>query len=108
MTKQDTHKIQEALDLLNAAAHEQKDDIGELLKGKYEALKDVVQGLETEAVDAAKHGAERLSELKDSATERVKETAQNIDQKVHDDPWKTLGLPILGAFVVGYLLGRKD
>jgi len=108
MTKQDTHKIQEALDLLNEAAHEQKDDIGEMLKGKYDALKEIVQGLETEAGETAKHGAEWLGDMKESATEQVKETAQHIDQKVHEDPWKTLGLPILGAFVVGYLLGRKD
>jgi ElaB/YqjD/DUF883 family membrane-anchored ribosome-binding protein len=31
-----------------------------------------------------------------------------VDSKVHEDPWKTLGLAVIGAFAVGMLMGKKD
>jgi len=108
MTKQDTQKIHEALSLLNEAAHDKKDEINELLGSKYSALKEAVQGLESDVADKAHHGAERLGELKEAATERVKSTAESVDRKAHEEPWKVLGLPIIGALAIGYLLGRKD
>ena len=108
MAKHTTTTIQEALTLLDEAAREKKDDIGELVAGKYEALKEAFLGVEADVADKAKQGSERLSELKDAATERVKDAAHLIDKKVHQDPWMTLGLPILGALAIGFLLGRKD
>ncbi len=108
MSKHNTTTIQEALTLLDEAAREKKEDIGDLVSGKYEALKEAFLGVEAEVADKAKQGAERLGELKDSATERMKEAAHQIDKKVHEDPWMTLGLPILGALAIGFLLGRKD
>ena len=107
MTKQKTQKINEALTLLNEAALEKKEDVAELLSSKYAALKEVFHGLESEVAKKARHGAEHLGEIKDAAAERVKDTATQVDRKVHEDPWKAMGLSVLGAFAIGFLVGRK-
>jgi len=108
MTKQDTQKIQDALSLLEEAAREKTEDVSELIAGKYQQLKDVFYSLEDEASEKTRHGAERLSELKDAASERAQDTAARVDKKVHEAPWVTLGLPILGALAIGFMFGRKD
>jgi len=93
--------------LLDEVAREKKEDVSDLLTGKYEALREVFRGMDSEVTDKARHGAEHLGELKEAATERVKDTASRVDHKIHEDPWKALGLSVLGALAVGFLLGRK-
>ncbi|MDD2598485.1 MAG: hypothetical protein PHO37_04585 [Kiritimatiellae bacterium] len=104
---QETQKIHEALALLNEAAHESKEDISELITSKYEALKGVLHDLEADVKGKVQHGAEYLSELKESAAERGKDAALRVDHKVHEDPWKAIGISALCAFTIGFVLGHK-
>mgnify|MGYP001086267237 CR=1 FL=1 len=108
MNKQDAQKINEALELLNEAAKGQKDEIGSLISEKYKDLKGTLSGLESSLEDSAHDSAERLKELREAAAGQAATAASQIDRKVHDDPWKTLGLTVLGALAVGVLIGRKD
>jgi ElaB/YqjD/DUF883 family membrane-anchored ribosome-binding protein len=108
MNRQDTQKIHEALTLLNEVAKEKKENVRDLLGDKYQALKEAVGEVKEEASGKAHEGVERLEELKETVTDRARSTAERVDRKVHEDPWKMLGFPIIGAFAVGFLLGRKD
>ncbi|MDF3130982.1 hypothetical protein P0Y35_17360 [Kiritimatiellaeota bacterium B1221] len=108
MNKQDAQKINEALELLNEAAKGQKDELSSLISDKYKDLKSSLSGFESTMEDKAESAAERLQELKDTAAAQASGTANQIDQKVHDDPWKTVGLTALAALAVGVFIGRKD
>jgi len=108
MNKQDAQKIDEALALLNEAAKGQKDAISDLITEKYANLKGTVLDTESKLEENAQEGIERLKALKDAAADQAKSTASHIDQRAHDDPWKTLGWTVLGALAVGVLIGRKD
>jgi ElaB/YqjD/DUF883 family membrane-anchored ribosome-binding protein len=102
-----TEKIHEALALLNEAAREKKDELGQMLHGKYDALKDTVLSVQSDVVDHAKQGVRKTEDLGAAAAERAKEAAAAIDRKAHDDPWRILGWSVAGAFLVGLLVGRK-
>lgn len=108
MKKQDVQKIDEALALLSEAAKDQKDEISELISKKYANLKDTVMGAESKMEGHIHEGAEHVKEFKDSTTEQAKSAASQIDHRVHEDPWKTLGWTVLGALAVGVLIGRRD
>jgi len=107
-TKQETQKINEALELLNEAARDKKDDLTKTVSDKYGDLKNALLEMESDIAGTAHQGARRLEELKEAAAQRARETARQVDQKAHEDPWKALGWSVAGAFVVGFLLGRKD
>lgn len=106
--KHDVQKIDEALSLLNEAAHHQKDEISDLISSKYGNLKTTLQGLEEKAADTAHEGADRLRELREAAALHAHDAVDTVDRKAHEDPWKTLGWSVIGAFAIGLLLGRKD
>jgi ElaB/YqjD/DUF883 family membrane-anchored ribosome-binding protein len=103
-----TEKINEALALLNEAARDKKDEFGDLLGDKYVDLKQAVLGMESELEAKTRRSVQKVKAVSHDASEHVKHAASAVDQKVHEDPWKTFGWAVAGAFVVGILLGRKD
>lgn len=107
MAKQDAQKINEALSVLNEAARTGREELEELFSDKYNDLRSAVRDAEAQLSDSARQGAHRLGEMKDSAVERVKDTALQVDRKAHESPWKIFGSMVAGAFVVGFLLGRR-
>lgn len=108
MKKQDVQKIDEALSLLSEAATHQKDEITDLISSKYENLKSTFQSLEEKATDKTHESVDRLRELREAAALHAHEAMDTVDRKAHEDPWKTLGWSVIGAFAIGLLLGRKD
>lgn len=106
--KESSKKIQEALDLLNEAARDKKEEFEDIMTGKYSELKSTLLDMEAQAEKGAEQGAERAKELGQEAREVVNQKAHQIDEHVHQDPWKVLGWSVAGAFMVGFLLGRKD
>ena len=110
MTRPDdsTEKIHEALALLNEAARDKKNEFKDLLGNKYTDLREVVAGLETDAEQRVRHSMDRAHEVGQDASERVQNTAQRIDRRVHEDPWKTVGWAVVGAFLAGFLVGHKE
>jgi ElaB/YqjD/DUF883 family membrane-anchored ribosome-binding protein len=103
-----TEKIHQALALLNEAAKEKAEELGALLHGKYGDLKSAILSAESQVVDQAKQGMHKAEDLGHLTAERIRQVAGTVDRKAHDDPWNTLGWSVVGAFLVGFLLGRRD
>ena len=78
-------KFEEALQLLNEAAKEKKEDVVKLLSEKYSHIKDA------------------LSEGRDKAGEVFEE----VDEKVRKNPWPYIGGVAIGALLLGYILGNQ-
>ncbi len=102
-----TEKLQEALELLNEAAHEKREELKALMSGKYQNLKETVVGVEGRVAEHINEAAERLAHARDLTQERLKDAGQAVDRKVHEEPWKALGIGALTAFLLGYIIGRK-
>jgi ElaB/YqjD/DUF883 family membrane-anchored ribosome-binding protein len=100
-------KFEEALQLLNEAAREKKDEIGRLLSDKYSHIRDVVQ-------DAAERNRETFRRVKKQAervwednSEKVREFAEDVDEQVHKNPWPYIGGAALAALLLGFILGNS-
>jgi ElaB/YqjD/DUF883 family membrane-anchored ribosome-binding protein len=101
-------KIREALDLLNQAASESKAELKEILASKHTDLESLLKLIGAEVRGAAHLGAERLDEMREAGEAKLRDAADLLDRKVHDEPWRMLGWATVGALVFGYILGSRD
>ncbi len=100
-------KIQDALELLNEAAQEKKDEVYEVLGNKYEHLKDVFESVAENGHEIAGQAKKQIVRGLHAEEKKLRETAAQWDKKVHKDPWKVIGSVALGTLVLGLILGRK-
>lgn len=101
-------KFEEALALLNDAAKDKKDELQGLITDKYSHLKEALH-------DAALSNQEALKRLRKQAeravkygTEQAKDVAEDIDEKVRQNPWAYIGGAAVGALLLGFILGASS
>jgi ElaB/YqjD/DUF883 family membrane-anchored ribosome-binding protein len=96
----DPRNLSEAIHRLESASkgtgngHSKLSEDFETVRKSFEALKE----------DFFKATGESLEQ----GREKVKEYSQTVDKQVHENPWWALGIVGLFAFLIGFLLGRKD
>ncbi len=104
-------KISEALALLEEAAKDKRDEVRNLITGKYENLRGAVVQAEHTAAEvltaAQKRAVEAILHAKEVGQEKVKHAATVVDDQVHATPWPFIGGAALTALLVGYILGRR-
>lgn len=100
-------KIDEALQLLNEAAKEKKDELRHLLTDKYASIKETLTEValnNREVLDRAKRIAiERFEEGQEKVTEAVGE----LDREVKKNPWPYIGGAAAAALLIGYAMGSS-
>ena len=100
-------KITEALELLNEAAKEKKDELQGLFTDQYSHIKQVmVAGADQgkQFVDKARHLAQDAIV---EGEEKIKEVASEADKRVHKDPWPYIAGAAVVSLLLGYLMGSK-
>ena len=100
-------KIQDALDLLNDAAQEKKDEVYELIGDKYESLREVFETVLSNGQDVAMHAQKRINKSLHEEEKKIRQAAAQWGKKIHQEPWKYLGGVAVGSLIFGLLLGRK-
>lgn len=104
-------KLADALKMLEDAAKEKKNELQNMIKGKYSHLKDALIDKEediTHALLAAKKQAlKAAAQASEIGTERAKELAAEVDEQVRENPWPYIGGVALGSLLIGYILGRS-
>ncbi len=79
-----------------ALAKEAKTASGEAIDEKVHAAR-----------DALRDGMENLKKHGEVVREKAIEQSKGVDELVHENPWKSIGIAALGGFVLSLLL-RKD
>ena len=104
-------KLSEALKMLEDAAKEKKDELQNMIKGKYSHLKEALIDKEEDiahALLAAKKQAMKAAvQASEIGTERAREIADEVDKQVRENPWPYIGGVALGSLLIGYILGRS-
>ena len=103
-------KLTEALELLNEAAREKKDEIQKLIGDRYSDIQDAMHEVAAEGRRNFKKAKRVAEDVVEDGQEKVEKTLQSFDKKIRKEPWKYIGGTALGALVFGFLLGssKKD
>ncbi len=96
----DKVKIHEALELLDAAAAEERADLADMIGDGYDTLKEFVGTLGTN-VQREVRGAYKAGEA------RVRAAASEVDGHVHANPWAYIGGSAALGLLVGVLIARS-
>lgn len=105
--KTSVSKISEALELLNEAAKEKKDELKGLLTDRYTHIKEAISsGTEhsRQIYEKAKHVTQDAL-LK--GEEKIKEAASVVDKQAHKNPWSFVAGAAVVSLFIGYLMGSK-
>jgi ElaB/YqjD/DUF883 family membrane-anchored ribosome-binding protein len=100
-------KISEALELLNEAAQEKRDELKGLLTDRYSHIRDAMTAGVEHGKEVLKHSQDMTQEAIGLGKEKVKELAGDVDQRVHKDPWVYIAGAAAGSLLLGYLMGTK-
>jgi ElaB/YqjD/DUF883 family membrane-anchored ribosome-binding protein len=110
--KLSNEKIEEALNLLAEAAKEKKQELINLVSGKYSDLQDAFfdgrSRLADRVSDATHRAADSVRQYTQMGQDRVRDVASRLDENVHASPWSYIGGIAFGALILGYMLGRKS
>ncbi len=100
-------KIQEALELLNEAAKEKKDELFHLIDDRYAAIKEVLEEKAGNGRQAVSQAKNQLLKALGAEEEKLIKKAKTLEKKIHRNPWPILGAAVLGSLVFGILIGGK-
>ncbi len=100
MDRFEDKRINEALELLNAAARDKKAELQAAMQDKYTDLSSVVSAFTHQM-------RERAGEKYEAGKQKVVDVATDIDHSVHKHPWAYIGGAAATALVFGFLLGRS-
>ena len=100
-------KISDALELLNDAAQEKKEEVFELVGNKYEHLKEFFGNIASEGEAMAGQAKKQMGKGLHEGEMKLKDSATQWNKKVRKAPWAFLGGMALGSLVLGLTFGRK-
>lgn len=109
--KHDIKSIDQALKVLDNAAKESTKEIRSMVDQDYSQLKQIF-GEDKANVKSAfgemkTATAESLYNAKEQVVATTQQTAQRVDESVHENPWVYIGGAALVTAIAGFLLGRK-
>lgn len=100
-------KLADALELLNGAAEDKKDEVFELIGDKYENLKELFGNILSGGEAVVGQTKKQIGRGFHEGEMRLKDSAAQLSKKVHKAPWAFLGGVALGALVLGLTLGKS-
>jgi hypothetical protein len=104
-------KIHQALELLNEAALEKKEELFDALENQYvdfrQVIADANKTVRKQTATARKKTAAFLRSGEEKIEQTAVDTAEAVENKIKQRPWLFLGGVALSAFVIGYAKGSK-
>ena len=101
-------KFQEALELLNEAAREKKDEIQGLLGDKYSDIRQIIEQAAKKQQKTLKQAQRLAGEWMEGGEETLRDVASEVDEKVHENPWQYIAGAAVGALLLGFILGSSS
>lgn len=98
-------KLAEALELINEALKQKKDEMWELISDKYSDIKDFFEDKVEEGKTVVNKTKKNTLKAVEEGEETVKETAKQIEKGIKDNPWPYLGGVAFGFLLLGFIMG---
>ena len=101
-------KFEDALQLLNEAAREKKDEIQDLLGDKYTDIRRIIEQAASKQQKNLKRAQRVAGEWIDENEEKLREVASEVDESVHENPWPYIGGVAVATLLLGFILGSSS
>ena len=101
-------KFQEALELLNDAAREKKEEIQGLLGDKYSDIRQIIESAAKKQKQTLKQARRVAGEWIEEGEETLRDVASEVDEQVRENPWQYIGGVAIGALLLGFILGSSS
>ena len=105
---QGNKKFEEALQLLNEAARDKKEEIQNLLGNKYSEIRELLEETASKQKKNFAQARRVAEDWMEEGGEQVREVVEDIDDKVHENPWPYIGGVAIGALLLGFILGSSS
>lgn len=92
----DPKSLSEAIEKLENVGRSKAQDFKEILEKDYSELRKTLDDLKP-----------HLDALRDSVETEVKKTKNEVEEKVKANPWMTIGIIALVAFVIGWIFSQN-
>ena len=103
-----SEKFEEALRLLNEAARDKKEELQGLLGDKYSEIRELLE----EAIKHQKNNFDQARRVAEDwagdGGDGVRAAVEDLDDKVHENPWPYIGGVAASALLLGFLLGSSS
>src|SRR5450631_3582268 len=100
-------KISEALELLNEAAKEKKDELKGLMANRYSHIREAMTSGVEHGKDVLKHAQDITKEAIVEGSQKAKEIAGDVDKRVRKDPWVYIAGTAVASLLLGYFMGNR-
>ena len=111
MSQYSKKKIDDALQLLESAAKEKKNDLKVHIGERYRHIRGIFKGDGQSALQAStqelKNRVKKLEEGWNKGRERTQNFLENTNKKVHEKPLQYIGGAAVTSFVLGLLLKQR-
>lgn len=101
-------KFEEALELLNEAAKEKKEEIQNLLSDKYSDIRRILEQTAARQKQNLRRAQRVAGEWVEEGGEAVQEIASELDENLRENPYPYLGGVAVGALLLGFILGSSS
>ena len=101
-------KFEEALQLLNEAAKEKKEEIQSLLGDKYSDIRRIIEQQAAKQKQNLRHVQRVAGDWMEDGEEKVREVVSELDENVRENPWQYIGGVAVGALLLGFILGSSS
>ena len=100
-------KIDEALQLLNEAAKEKKEELRNLLSEKYSSIKEALTEVALNNREVLGNVRRLAQDSIEEGQERFGQVVEDLDAEVRKNPWPYIGGTAAAALLLGFILGNS-
>jgi ElaB/YqjD/DUF883 family membrane-anchored ribosome-binding protein len=100
-----TEKLTEALDLINEALKQKKEEMWDLITDKYSDIKEVFEEKVEEGMKTVNKAKKNAYKAVEEGEEKIVETAKSLEKGIKDNPWPYLGGVAFGFLLLGFIMG---
>jgi ElaB/YqjD/DUF883 family membrane-anchored ribosome-binding protein len=107
-----SENIADALNILEDAAVQKKDELKRVIADKYVNLRGMImeseKGFIKTLTNAKTQAVEAVLHAKELGTEKGLELAKGLDKNVHVNPWPYIGGTAVIGLLLGFIIGRNQ
>lgn len=106
-SKTGSGKISEALELLNEAAREKKEELKGALSDRYQHIRQALSVGTEQGKEIIEKAKQLAADTITKGEKKIKEAVSEVDTRAHKDPWPYIAGAAVVSLILGFFMGSK-